>query len=140
MKKNKLDVDVVYTDSEEDVQNKMVAQTSTHLINTIDNADTAITVKNGDFVLVEYHINNKQYRYAGVCSSDFDEEEREIRVTFLKISNEDGTLFRINDNDMADVKWEQILTILPVQNIRMKGNRVFYKFLKPVDVFEKLIV
>ncbi|CAF4937685.1 unnamed protein product [Pieris macdunnoughi] len=136
-KKNKLDVDAVYTDSEEDVQNKIVAQTSTHVINTIDNADTAMTVKNGDFVLVEYNINNKKYRYAGVCSSDFDEEEGEIRVTFLKISNEDATFFRINDNDVSDVKWEQILTILPVPNIRMKGNRVFYKFPKPVDVFEK---
>lgn len=69
-----------------------------------------------DFVLVQYNINHKKYRYAGVCSSDFDEEEGEIRVTFLKISNEDGTLFIINDNDMSDVKWEQILTILPVPN------------------------
>lgn len=69
-KKTILDVAAVYTDSEEDVQNEMVAQTSTHLINTTGNADTAMTVKNGDFILVEYHINNKQYRYAGVCSSD----------------------------------------------------------------------
>lgn len=39
---NKLDVAAVYTDSEEDVPNEMVAQTSTHLINSsnIDNADT----------------------------------------------------------------------------------------------------
>lgn len=138
-KQNKLDVAAVYTDSEEDVPNEMVAQTSTHLINSsnIDNADTPMSVKNGDFVLVEYQINNKKYRYAGVCSSDFDEEEGDIRVTFLKVSNEDGTLFKINDNDMSDVKWEQILTILPVPNILMKGNRVLYKFPKPVDVFEK---
>ncbi|KAL3283991.1 hypothetical protein HHI36_018161 [Cryptolaemus montrouzieri] len=116
----------------------MVAHTSsTHLINTKDNAGTAMTVKNGDFILVEYYINNKKYRYAGVCSSDFDEEEGDVRVTFLKISNEDGTLFRIDENDMSDVKWEQILTILPVPNIHMKGNRVFYKFPKSVDVFEK---
>ncbi|KAL3278827.1 hypothetical protein HHI36_016347 [Cryptolaemus montrouzieri] len=133
--KTQLDVAEVYTDSEEDVQNKMVAHTSsTHLINTKDNADTAMTVKNGDFILVEYYINNKKYRYAGVCSSDFDEEEGDVRVTFLKISNEDGTLFRIDENDMSDVKWEQILTILPVPNIHMK---VFYKFPKSVDVFEK---
>ncbi|KAL3276308.1 hypothetical protein HHI36_024243 [Cryptolaemus montrouzieri] len=58
--KTQLDVAEVYTDSEEDVQNKMVAHTSsTHLINTKDNADTAMTVKNGDFILVEYYINNK---------------------------------------------------------------------------------
>ncbi|KAL3274297.1 hypothetical protein HHI36_015702 [Cryptolaemus montrouzieri] len=51
--KTQLDVAEVYTDSEEDVQNKMVAHTSsTHLINTKDNADTAMTVKNGDFILV----------------------------------------------------------------------------------------
>lgn len=138
-KQNKFDVAAVYTDSEEDVPNEMVAQTSTHPINSsdMDNADTPMSVKNGDFVLVEYQINNKKYRYAGVCSSDFDEEEGDIRVTFLKISNEDGTLFKINDNDMSDVKWEQILTKLPVPNIFMKGNRVLYKFPKPVDVFEK---
>ncbi|KAK9870363.1 hypothetical protein WA026_007931 [Henosepilachna vigintioctopunctata] len=39
---------------------------------------------------------------------------------------------------MSDGKWEQILTILPVPNICMKGNRVFYKFPKPVDLFEKI--
>ncbi|CAG9792730.1 unnamed protein product [Diatraea saccharalis] len=135
-KQNKLDVAAVYTDSEEDVPNAMVAQTSIHLINSsyIDNADIPMSVKNGDFILVEYQINNKKYRYAGVCSSDFD-EEGDIRVTFLKVSNEAGTLFKIND--MSDVKWEQILTILPVPNILMKGNRVLYEFSKPVDVFEK---
>lgn len=137
-KQNKLDVATVYTDSEEDVPNEMVAQTSTHLINSsnIDNADPPISVKNGDLVLVEYQINNKKYRYAGVCSSDFDEEEGDIRVTFLKVSNEE-ILFKINDNEMSDVKWGQILTILPVSNILMKDNRVLYKFPKPVDIFEK---
>lgn len=38
---------------------------------------------------------------------------------------------------MSDVKWEEILTILPVPNIIIKGNRVFYKFPEPVDVFKK---
>lgn len=132
---NKLDVATVYTDSEDDVQNKMIPQTSTNLSNATDNE--AMTVKNGDFVLVEYQINGKQYRYAAVCSSDFDEEEGEIRVTFLKICNENGTLFKIDENDVFDVKWEEILTVLPVPNIVLKGNRVFYKFQMPVDVFEK---
>ncbi|KAK9872658.1 hypothetical protein WA026_018792 [Henosepilachna vigintioctopunctata] len=137
-KKTKLNVAEVYTASEEDAPNEMVAQTSIHLLNSpdIDNADTPMTVKNRDFIFVEYHINNKKYKYAAHVRH-FDEKEEEIRVTFLKIYNEDGTLFKINENDMSDGKWEQILTILPVPNICMKGNRVFYKFPKPVDLFEK---
>lgn len=127
----KLDVSAVYTDSEEDVG------ASTSLINAEDNKNTPMTVKNGDFVLVEYKINGKNYRYAGVCTSDFDNEEGEIQVTFLKISNECGTLFKIDEQDVSDVKWEEILNVLPVPNIIMKGNRVFYKFPKAVDVFEK---
>ncbi|KAK9880171.1 hypothetical protein WA026_010045 [Henosepilachna vigintioctopunctata] len=120
-KKTKLNVAEVYTASEEDAPNEMVAQTSIHLLNSpdIDNADTPMTVKNRDFIFVEYHINNKKYKYAAHVRH-FDEKGEEIRVTFLKISNEDGTLFKINENDMSDGKWEQILTILPVPNICMK--------------------
>lgn len=102
-----MDVAIVYTDSEDDVQNKMIPQTSANLSNATDNEASAMTVKNGDFVLVEYQINGKQYRYAAVCSSDFDEEEGEIRVTFLKICNENGTLFKIDENDVSDVKREE---------------------------------
>ncbi|KAK9882157.1 hypothetical protein WA026_019674 [Henosepilachna vigintioctopunctata] len=123
----------VYTASEEDAPNEMVAQTSIHLLNSpdIDHADSPMTVKNRDFIFVEYHINNRKYKYAAHVRH-FDEKGEEIRVTFLKISNEDGTLFKINENDMSDGKWEQILTILPVPNIRMKGNRVLG------DIFEAL--
>lgn len=97
------------------------------LINTIDDENTDMTVKNGDFILVQYQIIGRKYRYAGVCPSDFD-NEGEIRVTFLKISNEDGTLFKIDENNMSYVKWEEILTILPVPKIVMRGTKVFYKF------------
>ncbi|CAH1985291.1 unnamed protein product [Acanthoscelides obtectus] len=93
--------------------------------------------KSGDFILVKYEHKHKGFRYAGVCSSGFDEENEEIQVTFLKICDSDGHPFKLDDNDISDVKLEQVLEKLPVPNIVMSGNRLFYKFRTPIPVFEK---
>ncbi|CAH2988159.1 unnamed protein product [Chilo suppressalis] len=101
------------------IQNQLqenIERTKNDNENKVKNSDAKV-VKNGDFVLVKYEINGKKYRYAGVCSSDFNDDEDDIRVTFLKICNDKGTLFKIDDNDVSDVKWEEILTILPVPKI-----------------------
>ncbi|KAL4705578.1 hypothetical protein ACJJTC_006906 [Scirpophaga incertulas] len=42
------------------------------------NYGDAKVVENGDFVLVKYEINGKKYRYAGVCSSDFNDDKEII--------------------------------------------------------------
>lgn len=146
-----LNVDEIYTDFDDDTHDMSLPRNiansdvtgsdnnnSTNMPSCSKSADDKnYKYKNGDFVLVQYHSKNKDYRYAGVCSSNFDVEQREILVTFLKICDDNGTLFKLDDNDVANVKWEQILKKLPMPNIVIQGNRLFYKFLKPVDVFEK---
>ncbi|KAG5864426.1 hypothetical protein JTB14_019601 [Gonioctena quinquepunctata] len=89
----------------------------------------------GDYVLVKYITRNTEYSYTAICSSVDDEGE--LRVTFLKICKQNGTLFQLNEKDVADVPMEQVVEKLPVPNIITKGNRVFYQFREQIDVFEK---
>lgn len=90
----------------------------------------------GEYVLVKYITRNTEYRYAALCSS-IDDEEGELRVTFLKNSTQKATLFQLNKKDVADVPMDQVVKKLPVPNIFTKGNRVFYQFEEQIDVFEK---
>lgn len=90
----------------------------------------------GDYVLVKFVTKNTEYRYAAICSS-VDDEDGELRVTFLKIHEQNGTLFILNENDISDVSIDQVIQKLPVPNLITKGNRVFYQFKEQIDVFEK---
>lgn len=86
--------------------------------------------------MVKYITRNTEYRYAAICSSA-DDEEGELRVTFLKICTQNATLFQLNKRDVADVPMDQVVKKLPAPNIFTKGNRVFYQFEEQIDVFEK---
>ncbi|GBP09951.1 hypothetical protein EVAR_92484_1 [Eumeta japonica] len=90
----------------------------------------------GDYVLVKLIMGRKEYRYAAICSK-YDDDEGELTVTFLKVCNEDGTEFKINDNDIADVPYEDVIEKLPIPNLIVKRGTVFYKFKTPVSVYEK---
>ncbi|KAF5278586.1 hypothetical protein FQA39_LY00628 [Lamprigera yunnana] len=89
----------------------------------------------GDYVLVKYVTKKTEYHYAAICSS-VDDEDGELRVTFLKICNQTGTLFKLNERGVSDVPVDQIIKKLPVPNLITKGNRVFYQFKENIDVFE----
>lgn len=91
---------------------------------------------NGDYVLTKYIIRNKEYRYAAICSS-VDDDDGELRVIFLKVCDQNGTLFKLDDKDVADVPIEQIICKLPVPDLITKGKRVFYQFKEDIGVFEK---
>lgn len=86
--------------------------------------------------MVKFVTKNTEYRYAAICSS-VDDEDGELRVTFLKIHEQNGTLFILNENDISDVSIDQVIQKLPVPNLITKGNRVFYQFKEQIDVFEK---
>ena len=86
--------------------------------------------------MVKYIARKTEYHYAGICSFVY-EEDGELKVTFLKIFNKNGTLFRLDGNDVSDVPVDQVIKKLPVPNLVTKGNRVFYQFKKKIDVFEK---
>lgn len=90
----------------------------------------------GDYLLIRYKVRKTEYRYVGVCDS-LDEDDGELRVTFLKVCNKEGTLFKYDETDVSDVLPTQIIKKLPVPNLSVKGNRVFYSFNEQIDVFEK---
>lgn len=56
----------------------------------------------------QYLINKTKYHYTAVCSS-VDDEDGEVRVTFLKICNHNGTLFKMDEKDVSDVPVDQII-------------------------------
>lgn len=86
--------------------------------------------------MVKYESGKTEYRYAGVCTS-VDSEDGELRVTFLKICNDDGTLFELDENDVSDVPMDQVWKKLPVPNLIAKRNRIFYQFKEQIEVYEK---
>ncbi|KAF9417738.1 hypothetical protein HW555_005245 [Spodoptera exigua] len=90
----------------------------------------------GDYVLVKYITKKTEYHYAAVCSS-VDDEDGEVRVTFLKICDQNGTLFKLDERDVSDVPMDQVIKKLPVPNLITKGKRVYYQFQEKIDVFEK---
>lgn len=103
-------------------------------------------VKNGVYVLVSVSSQQgtkkqsiKSYRYVAVCQSDFDEDDGEIKVAFLKLCDQEkGAVFKFDDeNDVSYIKENQILEVLPEPELIIKGHRVYYKFPRLVDVFER---
>lgn len=55
---------------------------------------------------------------------EVDKEDGKIRVTFLKITGNDGKLFKIDDN-CYDLPVEDILLKLPQPFLLLKGERIF---------------
>lgn len=90
----------------------------------------------GDYVLVKYAAKNVEYRYAAVINN-IDNDENDLRVTFLKICDQKVQIFRIDDNDIADVSFDQVVQKLDNPNLILKGKRIFYQFSSEVDVFER---
>ncbi|KAL3265796.1 hypothetical protein HHI36_009994 [Cryptolaemus montrouzieri] len=80
-----------------------------------------------DYVLVKYVTKKTEYHYAAVCSS-VDNKDGELRVTFLKICNQNGALFKLDEKYVYDVPADQIIKKLPVPNLITKWKRVFYLF------------
>ncbi|KAF9422926.1 hypothetical protein HW555_001469 [Spodoptera exigua] len=124
----RLQVQDVFTDSEDDMPLASISQNAQE--------KSKISYSSGDYVLVKLILNRKEYRYAAVCSK-YDDEDGELTVKFLKVSNDTGTEFQLNENDIADVPYEDILHKLPVPKVIVKGGTVCYKFKEPVNVYEK---
>lgn len=74
------------------------------------------------------------YRYIGVTQEDLGDDGY-VRVMFLKLY--DDFIYRMDENDISDIEFEQIKKILPSPSLLQKGDRVLYKFPYSVDVFEK---
>ena len=66
-----------------------------------------------------------------------DDDENELRVTFLKICAHNAQTFRIDNKDISDVSFEQVIQKLDNPDLIIKGERIFYKFSTQVGVFER---
>lgn len=62
-------------------------------------------------------------------------DEKELTVTFLKACESSCSLFKLDESDVADISVHQVIKKLPVPNLNVKGNRVFYKFKEDIDIF-----
>lgn len=100
-------------------------------------------VKEGTFILVQLTSENskvlKAYQYVAICQGI--EDDNEIRVMFLKtVSGNQAKMFKLNEEDIAYVSFDQIKAILPEPTQVMKGNRIYYKFEKAVNIWEKFFI
>ncbi|CAG9577524.1 unnamed protein product [Danaus chrysippus] len=96
-----------------------IENTKTDLENTAEPSTSGLQqtyYNSGDYVLVKFTVGNREYRYAAVVNK-VDDEDGELTVTFLKICDNKGYTFRIDENDMFDVGFDQILEKLPVPNL-----------------------
>lgn len=76
------------------------------------------------------------FKYAAICQSDVDCNS-DVKVMCLKRVLQNNRLFTMDENDVTFVNVKQILSVLSYPEIEMNGNRIYYKFKKPVDVKEK---
>lgn len=93
----------------------------------------------GKFVLAAFKGGRRLsslYKYLCVVNS-VDHNDGEYRVTSLKCTNESKKIFSMVETDTSDVMFEEIIGIVPDPNVILKGERVYYAFQKPIDVFEK---
>ncbi|KAK4887494.1 hypothetical protein RN001_003765, partial [Aquatica leii] len=57
--------------------------------------------KIGDHVLVQFPVGNKEYRYVAIVNQ-IDNEEGELTVTFMKICDDTGHTFKVDEDDVSD--------------------------------------
>lgn len=69
--------------------------------------------------------------------NEIDDDENDLRVTFLKICDQKAQLFKIDDRDISDVSFDQVVLKLDNPDLILKGKRIFYQFPTEVDVFER---
>lgn len=95
-------------------------------------------IEEGIHVLVKVRSerNVQHYTYAGVAKSSVD-EEGDVLVMFLKTVNDGGRLFKLVENDLSDVPYDDLIKVLPAPKVIKKGRRQFFEFEEPLPVFEK---
>lgn len=56
---------------------------------------------------------------------------------FLKTVDDSGRLFKLVENDVWDVPFDDLIKVLPAPNVIKKGKRQYFQFEEPLSVFEK---
>lgn len=95
-------------------------------------------LKKGVFAVVVFKGGKRMtmsYRYLCIIE-DIDLEDGEIKVTSLKCLNSERKVFSLVESDVSFITVNQIIGITPEPSILMKGERMYYKFSKALDIFE----
>lgn len=93
-------------------------------------------LKNGSFALVQFKGGKRNsifYKY--VCSIE-RVVDNDIEVAGLKSIDNTKENFALKPNDISFVTQDQIIGVLPFPEIKMKGERIYYHFIKKVPVLE----
>ncbi len=61
----------------------------------------------------------------------------ELKVAFFRLTGENIQLFRLMEEDISYVEFDDIISILPNPQLVMKDNIIYYRFPFSIDVFEK---
>ncbi|CAH0383441.1 unnamed protein product [Bemisia tabaci] len=149
----KLNVDDVYTDSEEEISlvqpvqlvagpSKMPGDVEANLKNRLTEAHEISynNLKKGTYVLVEISSQHKKnsnvYRYVGICQ-EIDEEEDEVKILFLRTARDhQSKIFKISD-EISFVPFDAVKCILEDPKLVQRGDRFYYEFKTSIQVFEK---
>lgn len=92
----------------------------------------------GSFVLVQFEVEKKNkkntcHQYVGVTQSLIEDDE--LNVMFLKEIPGDKTCFCVDEKDVSSIFSWQIVAVLPTPTLMTRGDRLFYKFRCPIEVY-----
>lgn len=127
--------DVFSSDSEEEMRQQFdcdIVQSSTSKLSEF--VLKTSNIKSGTYVLVEMKGEAKKnvYNYVGVCQSTVCEQEGEVLVMFMRAFGDNKKVFRMDENDVKFINFNQIKKILKTPEMKIAGlNRIQYEFQKP---------
>lgn len=65
------------------------------------------------------------------------EPEGEVRMMFLKMVGKDAKIFISNEDDVSDVAYANIVSILPNLTLNNRGDRTYYNFTENNNILVK---
>ncbi|XP_073947824.1 uncharacterized protein [Choristoneura fumiferana] len=116
---------------------------STTLLNETDNPQASTSsdrIAIGDFLHVNvYTDDSRKKKYSYVCKALTPvEEDGEVKVMFLRvIGKKDAKIFRLDEQDISYVDYQDVIEILPAPAVVIKGRRIYHHFRKSISIFEK---
>lgn len=133
--------------TEEESQSNFMGEPSTNASPTINQSSTNVKDKSvcwigiqpGVFLLVKINSTGKsanKYRYVCIVQSK-DDEDGEIIVQGLRVSDESGTEFVVQEGDIFVTTIDYVDEKLPEPKLIYKKRVLTYKFKNAVDVYEK---
>lgn len=90
------------------------------------------SIKQSDYIIVTFPGKKKFHEY--VCIVQKVTNKDNIEVMAMKICDQSKTIFIENDKDISIISFSQITEVLDIPQMIIIGDRIKYKFAKPLDV------